>query len=154
MAKMKIGGTLEIDALNPSGAGTIPVSLTESRGKGVMLHVDVEFLKKARDGLNGTDGGWRGSWFHARGGFGDGGHLAIGRIEDMQCRDDSCRVILGDAQDEVSTNIAAGKLLRLLDEAFDELALLEEPEAGAENSGSSTFEECGGRMIAGEESAP
>ena len=150
MAKMKIGGTLEIDALNPSGAGTIPVSLTESRGKGVMLHVDVEFLKKAREGLGRADSGWQGDWFHVRGGFGDGGHLAIGQIEDLECNFDTCRVILGDAQDEVSTTISAGRLLRLLEDAFEELALLEEPEADAENSGPSgpsAFEECGGGML-------
>ena len=124
MAKVKISDTLEIDGLNPGGDGKVPVSVT-SGGRGVMLHVDAEFLKRAMDGLNGKDGGWQGSWFHARGGFGDGGHLAIGRIEDAECGDDLCRVILGDAQDEVSMTISAGRLLHLLDEAFSEIAILE-----------------------------
>ena len=87
MAKVRIiSESLEIDALNPCGNGTIPVSM-ERLGKGVTLGVDAEFLETARNGLRRADSGWEGGWFHARGGFGDGGHMAIGRIEDMECND-------------------------------------------------------------------
>ena len=131
MAKMKFRDTLEIDTLNPDGDGRVWVSLTE-RCKGVSLGVDIDFLRKVRDGLNDAEGDWQGDWFHARGGFGYGGHLAIGRTE-RECGREYCCVFLGDAHDVVSVTMKVEKLRRLLDKAFGELELIEYINTGKKN---------------------